>query len=72
MLYVADKPGERGRVLLDPNTLSSEGTVALLGIEFSEDGKYMLYAVSRNGSDWEEIFVRDLATGKDLPTISNG
>lgn len=72
VLYVADKPGERGRVLLDPNTLSSEGTVALLGIEFSEDGKYMLYAVSRNGSDWEEIFVRDLATGKDLPTISNG
>ena len=67
VLYVADKPGERGRVLLDPNTLSSEGTVALLGIEFSEDGKYMLYAVSRNGSDWEEIFVRDLATGKDLP-----
>ena len=66
VLYVADKPGERGRVLLDPNELSNEGTVALQDVEFSKDGKYMLYAVSRNGSDWEEVYVKDVATGKDL------
>ncbi len=66
VLYEADKPGERGRVFLDPNTLSNEGTVALQAVEFSKDGKYMLYSVSRNGSDWEEVYVKDVATGKDL------
>jgi prolyl oligopeptidase len=53
-------------VLLDPNTLSSDGTVALGGAEFTEDGKLMAYALSRSGSDWREWRVRDVATGKDL------
>jgi prolyl oligopeptidase len=49
-------------VLLDPNKLSDDGTVALSGMSFSNDGKYMAYTVSRSGSDWREIFVLDLAT----------
>ena len=68
VLYRADSLSDRkGTVLLDPNTFSDEGTVALTGIYFSKDGKYMAYTISRNGSDWSEIFVMDPATGEMLP-----
>jgi len=49
-------------VLLDPNKLSDDGTVALKSIDFSNDGKYMSYSISRSGSDWEEVYVMDLAS----------
>lgn len=65
-LYVADHAGERGRIFLDPNTLSNNGTVALKDIQFSEDGRYMAYSISRNGSDWEEVYIKDVKTGKDI------
>jgi len=54
-------------VLLDPSTLSKDGTAALDGISFSKDGKYMAYAVAKAGSDWMTWHVRDVETGKDLP-----
>lgn len=66
VLYIsAGLDGER-RVLLDPNKLSADGTVALSQYEPSEDGKLLAYATSGGGSDWNEIRVRDTATGKDL------
>jgi prolyl oligopeptidase len=68
VLYVAkslDDPAPR--VLLDPNTLSTDGTVALGTYSVSEDGKLLAYTISAAGSDWSEIRVRDVATGKDLP-----
>lgn len=49
-------------VLLDPNSLSTDGTVALTGASFSHDGKHLAYTISRSGSDWNEIFVMDIAT----------
>ena len=51
---------------LDPNKLSTDGTVALQDISFSKDGKHMAYVISRSGSDWQEIYVKDVATGKLL------
>jgi prolyl oligopeptidase len=54
------------RVLLDPNTLSQDGTVALAGIEVSPDGKYLAYGTSASGSDWNEWQVREIASGVDL------
>lgn len=62
VLYVKNTLDGEASVLLDPNKLSDDGTVALKSIDFSRDGKYMSYAISRSGSDWEEIFVMDLAT----------
>lgn len=56
-------------VLLDPNALSADGTAALAGTSFSRDGKLMGYSISRNGSDWTEWRVRDVATGQDLPDL---
>jgi len=55
------------QVLLDPNTFSSDGTVALSSLAFSKDGKYLGYAIARSGSDWNEIFVLDMQTRKLLP-----
>lgn len=66
VLYQMDKLGGEQRVFLDPNKLSDDGTVAQKSISFSHDGKYFAYVISRNGSDWEEIYVKDVATGKLL------
>lgn len=62
VLYVKETLDGEASVLLDPNQLSDDGTVALSGISFSNDGKYLAYTISRSGSDWREIFVMDLAT----------
>ena len=66
VLYKMDKLGGTLHEVLDPNKLSSDGTVALKSISFSHNGRYMAYIVSRNGSDWQEIYVKDLETGQDL------
>lgn len=58
-----DGPSE---VFLDPNTFSTDGTVALAGTSFSSDGKYLAYAVTKSGSDWRDIFVMDVETKKLL------
>ncbi len=67
VLYMSDSLDGEARVLLDPNTLSVDGTVALSGIEITPDGKYLIYLISRSGSDWNEIFVKDIVTGETLP-----
>lgn len=65
VLLVADSLRAEPRVLLDPNTLSPDGTVSLAGGAVSDDGKLYAYALSRSGADWQEWRVRDVATGKD-------
>ena len=67
VIYVMDKLGGTPRVFLDPNKLSSDGTVALKGLYVSNNGKYAAYAISRSGSDWQEFFVLDAKTGELLP-----
>ena len=52
--------------LLDPNNFDKEGTVSLSNACISEDCKYLVYAISRAGSDWREIYVRDIETLKDI------
>jgi prolyl oligopeptidase len=64
VLYVREGDGPE-RVLLDPNTLSADGTVALSSDRPTRDGSLLAYSLSRSGSDREEIYVRDVATGKD-------
>ena len=54
------------KVLLDPNTMSADGTVALSGMSVSEDGRLAAYAIAEAGSDWVRWHVREVATGKDL------
>jgi prolyl oligopeptidase len=67
VLYLIKNLSDTPREILDPNRLSSDGTVALTGTELSPDGKYLAYGTAQAGSDWNEWKVRDLATGQDLP-----
>jgi len=57
------------KLLLDPNTLSADGTVAINSYTVSEDGELLAYSLATSGSDWVEWHVREVATGKDLPDI---
>ncbi|MFL5558107.1 MAG: prolyl oligopeptidase family serine peptidase [Gemmatimonadaceae bacterium] len=69
VLYVQDGRDARPRVLLDPNVLSTDGTVALSGTAASDDGRYLAYSLSTSGSDWQELHVRDVNTGRDLSDV---
>jgi len=69
VLYTVPTLEAEPRVLLDPNKLSADGTVALAGTSFTDDGKQMAYGLAASGSDWTEWRVRDVATGKDLPDV---
>jgi prolyl oligopeptidase len=66
VLYTASSLTAEPRVLIDPNALSTDGTVALAGTEISPDGKLLAYGTAASGSDWQEWHVRDVETGKDL------
>lgn len=55
------------RVLLDPNLLSPDGTVSVSSVAVSEDGRWLAYGLSQAGSDWQQIKVRSVETGEDLP-----
>lgn len=67
VLYTLPSLDAEPQVLLDPNTLSEDGTVALGGLAISEDGSRLAYGLSASGSDWVEWKVRDVGTGDDLP-----
>jgi prolyl oligopeptidase len=56
-------------VLLDPNTVSEDGTVALTSFDISKDGNWLAYAISASGSDWLTWHVRDVETGNDLEDV---
>ncbi|MCA9240683.1 MAG: S9 family peptidase, partial [Planctomycetales bacterium] len=66
VLYVADSIKDDGRVLIDPNQWSNDGTVSLSGYAASHDGRYLAYKQSAAGSDWQTIRVLDLETGERL------
>jgi prolyl oligopeptidase len=69
VLYRVDTLGGDPRLVLDPNTLSQDGTIAMTGWSVSEDGKLLAYGLSSGGSDWQEWRVRDVETGRDLPDV---
>jgi prolyl oligopeptidase len=66
VLYTVTSLDGQSQLVLDPNTLSTDGTVALSGMQISNGGKLLAYSLSASGSDWQEWKVRDVETGKDL------
>jgi len=66
VLYKQASLDAEPEVLLDPNELSEDGTVALGGYAFSDDGNLMAYGTAASGSDWREYYVRDVETGRDF------
>ena len=66
VLYRQGSLSAEPEVLLDPNSLAADGTVALSSVAPSEDGKLLAYGTSASGSDWQEFRVRDVASARDL------
>ncbi|MBM4167350.1 MAG: S9 family peptidase [Ignavibacteria bacterium] len=71
VVYVQKNLDAQPEVLLDPNKFSADGTIALSGQSFTNDGKYLAYSISRSGSDWREIFVLDVESKKKLSDSIN-
>ena len=69
VLFWQEGLGGEAHVLLDPNTMSADGTVAISGLSLTEDGMLAAYSIADAGSDWVKWHVRDVTTGKDLPDV---
>jgi prolyl oligopeptidase len=72
VVYVTRDLNAQGDVLLDPNTFSADGTMALTGYQISRDGRYLAYGVSDGGSDWRTWRVLDVQAGKPLDDVLTG
>ena len=66
VLFTQDSLDGEARVLMDPNSWSKDGTVAVSGTAFSDDGQYVTYGVQNAGSDWRIWKIMDVASGKVL------
>jgi prolyl oligopeptidase len=73
VIYAVKKgePLENAVVLLDPNKFSADGTTALAGMHFSNDHRYLAYATSGGGSDWQKVHLLDMQTRQPLPDELN-
>ncbi len=69
VLYVQKSLDDSPAVVIDPNKLSEDGTVALTNQALSQDGTLLAYGSSQSGSDWQEIRVRTVETGEDFPEV---
>jgi prolyl oligopeptidase len=72
VVYVAESLEELldgGRVLIDPNTLSADGTDSLGSFTVSPDGKYFAYGINESGSDWTTFRLLDIATGTPVDDV---
>ncbi len=69
ILYWAETLNAKPKVLVDPNTLSADATASLADYSISPDGRYVAYAVSDGGTDWDTWHVREVETGRDLPDL---
>lgn len=69
VLWTMESPEAEGRVLLDPNLLSAEGTVALAATSVTDDGRLLAYATTSHGSDWMTWRVREVPSGEDLDDL---
>ena len=69
VLYTTPSLDGEPKPLLDPNSLSKDGTVALAGTAVSDDGRRIAYGIAAAGSDWVEWHVRDVESGQDLPDV---
>jgi prolyl oligopeptidase len=69
VLYWTEGLDGEPNVLLDPNTMSADGTVAINALSISDDGRFAAYSIADAGSDWVKWHVREVATGEDLPDI---
>jgi prolyl oligopeptidase len=66
VLYYQQGIDANPQVFIDPNAMNAKGTTAVSLIGFSNDRKYVAYSVAESGSDWQTIYVKDIAANKQL------
>jgi prolyl oligopeptidase len=66
VFYSRTSLGAPPKQVLDPNTLSPDGSIAIAGFSPSPDGRYLAYGISEGGADWATLLVRELDSGKQL------
>src|ERR1700733_6190523 len=71
LLYVRDSLNGEDRVLLDPNKMSADATIALDWWYASHDGKYVAYGTSASGSEESTLRIIETATGPQLPDTTD-
>ncbi|HHJ53878.1 MAG TPA: S9 family peptidase [Caldithrix abyssi] len=69
VLYMQKSLDSPPKVVLDPNQLSTDGTVSVSALALSRDGKLLAYGLSSSGSDWQEIKIQDVDSGKDYKEV---
>jgi prolyl oligopeptidase len=69
VLYWAESLDAAPRVLVDANALSADATASLANYSISPDGRFVAYAVSDGGTDWDIWHVREVESGRDLPDL---
>src|ERR1700733_14140479 len=69
VLYWQEGLNGEPKVLLDPNTFSADGTVAISGISITDDGSLAAYSIAEAGSDWVKWHIRSVTTASDLPDV---
>lgn len=67
VIYYQESLNSDRKIFLDPNLLSSDGTVALQSLHFTRDGSLLAYGISESGSDWVKIKFRNVDTNQDFP-----
>ena len=72
VLYMADGVNGEPEVLIDPNTLSEDGTVSMASTELSPKASFLAYMLSDGGTDWKTIHVRDTSKKSDLTDTIKG
>ncbi len=72
VLYMADGVNGKPEVLIDPNTLSEDGTVSMASTELSPKASFLAYMLSDGGTDWKTIHVRDTSKKSDLTDTIKG
>jgi prolyl oligopeptidase len=65
-VYMQKSYTAKATMILDPNTLSPDGSIAMTDYVPSPNAQYLCYALSQGGSDWQELHIKDLKTGIDL------
>ena len=69
ILYVQESLESEAIPVIDPNTFSEDGTVALLTQAYGDDGRLLAYGLSESGSDWQKIYIRNLITGHEYDDV---
>jgi prolyl oligopeptidase len=66
VIYIQESLSDAGKVFLDPNVLSDDGTTSVRQQSWSEDGSLLAYGLSEKGSDWVTVKFRQSPSGQDL------